>query len=221
MNINELLNKAEEIRPADAKAVSLARERQETLAKPPGSLGGLEEISIRIAGMTGKTINRIDRACVAVFCADNGVAAEGVASAPQSVTMAQTINFTRRLTGVGALAESFGSDLLIVDMGVKDPIPRKLYDESPLGDTHRITDRRIRPETGETDNIALGPAMTPEEALRAIETGMEMADVIKSKGYEIMGIGEMGIGNHKRRPSFRHNRQSGRGNRRQRRRSKR
>lgn len=195
MNINELLNRAEEIRPADAKAVSLARERQETLAKPPGSLGGLEEISIRIAGMTGKTINRIDRACVAVFCADNGVAAEGVASAPQSVTMAQTINFTRRLTGVGALAESFGSDLLIVDMGVKDPIPRKLYDESPLGDTHRITDRRIRPETGETDNIALGPAMTPEEALRAIETGMEMADVIKSKGYEIMGIGEMGIGN--------------------------
>ena len=75
MNINELLNRAEEIRPADAKAVSLARERQETLAKPPGSLGGLEEISIRIAGMTGKTINRIDRACVAVFCADNGVAA--------------------------------------------------------------------------------------------------------------------------------------------------
>lgn len=195
MTLEELLKTAEEIPPADAKAKELARQRQENLAKPPGSLGELEEISIRIAGMTGKVINSVDKSCVAVFCADNGVAAEGVASAPQSVTMAQTINFTRRLTGVGALAESFGSDLLIVDMGVKAPIPKGLYDEAPLNDTHKITDRRIRPETGETDNIAKGPAMTEEEAAKAIETGIEMADAIARKGYHIMGIGEMGIGN--------------------------
>ena len=192
-------NKLEEIIkrivPADKEAMAKAVSRQESLAKPLGSLGGLEEISVRIAGMTGKIINSIDRSCVAVFCADNGVAAEGVASAPQSVTMAQTINFTRRLTGVGALAECFGSELLIVDMGVKDSIPGKLYVDTPLEDTHKIVNRRIRPETGETWNIAEGRAMTCDEAKQAILTGVEMADAIRQNGYDIMGVGEMGIGN--------------------------
>ena len=77
-----------------------------------------------MAEITGKVKNSVKKGCVVVMCADNGVAEEKVASAPQSVTMAQTVNFTRRLTGVGALAESFGSELLIVDVGVKEPIPR-------------------------------------------------------------------------------------------------
>lgn len=183
------------IRPADKDIMEKARQRQESLAKPPGSLGGLEEISIRVAGMTGRVINRIERGCVAVFCADNGVAAEGVASAPQSVTMAQTVNFTRRLTGVGALAESFGSELLIVDMGVKDPIPAELYCSEPLEDTHKIVNRRTRLAKGETGNIATGPAMTREEAEASLAAGVEMADAIRDAGYDIMGIGEMGIGN--------------------------
>lgn len=183
------------IRPADKDIMEKARQRQESLAKPPGSLGGLEEISIRVAGMTGRVINRIERGCVAVFCADNGVAVEGVASAPQSVTMAQTVNFTRRLTGVGALAESFGSELLIVDMGVKDPIPAELYCSEPLEDTHKIVNRRIRLAKGETGNIATGPAMTREEAEASLAAGVEMADAIRDAGYDIMGIGEMGIGN--------------------------
>ncbi|MCQ2546121.1 MAG: nicotinate-nucleotide--dimethylbenzimidazole phosphoribosyltransferase [Clostridia bacterium] len=195
MKTEELIKITEQIKPACRETMEMAKARQESLAKPPGSLGGLEDISVRIAGMTGKVINSVDRSCVAVFCADNGVCAEGVASAPQSVTMAQTVNFTRRLTGVGALAESFGSELLIVDMGIKDRIPESLYDDIPLRDTHKIVNRRIRPETGETDNIAEGPAMTVEEALRAMKTGIEMADAISAAGYEIMGIGEMGIGN--------------------------
>ncbi|MDO4834097.1 MAG: nicotinate-nucleotide--dimethylbenzimidazole phosphoribosyltransferase [Bacillota bacterium] len=191
----DILKISEKIRPACRESMKKAVTRQESLAKPPGSLGGLEDISVRIAGMTGRVINSVDKACVAVFCADNGVCEEGIASAPQSVTMAQTINFTRRLTGVGALAKSFGSELLIVDMGVKYKIPAGLYDEAPLRDTHKIIDRRIRPNRGETDNIAKGPAMTAEEAERAIETGLEMADAIAGAGYEIMGVGEMGIGN--------------------------
>lgn len=195
MNEKDLYRLIDEIQPADDEIIEKARERQATLAKPPGSLGGLEDISIRIAGMTGKVCNTADKGIVVVFCADNGVVCEGVASAPQSVTMAQTVNFTRRLTGVGALAESFGSELLIVDMGVKDPIPQKLYCQTPLEDTHKIVNRRLRPDTGETGNIAEGPAMTREETLKAIETGIEMADAIKKCGYEIMGVGEMGIGN--------------------------
>ncbi|MDO4869098.1 MAG: nicotinate-nucleotide--dimethylbenzimidazole phosphoribosyltransferase [Bacillota bacterium] len=192
--ITEILDR---IRPADAAAIEQARKRQASLAKPPGSLGLLEEISIRVAGITGNITNNIDKGCVAVFCADNGVACEGVSSAPQSVTMAQTVNFTRRLTGVGALAKCFDSELLIVDMGVRDGIPEELYLSEPFenDDTHKIVNRRIRPETGQTDNIAKGPAMSREEAIRCIETGLEMADAIAAKGFDIMGVGEMGIGN--------------------------
>ncbi len=194
MDRRELFDKTDAIRPADKQAVLRAKARQASLAKPPGSLGGLEDMSVRIAGMTGSEINRIGRGCVAVFCADNGVAREGVTSAPQSVTRAQTINFTRRLTGVGALAKSYGSELLIVDVGVKDEIPEELYTDVPLEDTHKIVNRRLR-ETGQTDNIAEGPAMTEEEALAAIATGIEMAEAVSGAGFSIMGAGEMGIGN--------------------------
>lgn len=167
----------ESIKPADQQVLEKARKRQETLAKPPGSLGLLEKQSIRIAGMTGKVTNSIDRGCVAVFCADNGVAEEGVASAPQSVTMAQTVNFTRRVTGVGALAKCFDSELLIVDMGVKDPIPRELYVSKPLEDTHKILDRRIRPQTGQTGNIAKEDAMSRDEMFQAMTAEIGRAHV--------------------------------------------
>ena len=174
MNEAELNEIIKSIKPAGRQAIINAKARQAALAKPPGSLGLLEEISIRIAGMTGQETNRIGKGCTVVFCADNGVAREGVASAPQSVTRAQTINFTRRLTGVGALARSYDSELLIVDMGVKDPIPQELYTDKPLADTHKIVNRRLR-RSGQTDNIAEGPAMTVAEALQAIGTGLEMA----------------------------------------------
>lgn len=188
----EIVRTIEKIKKADKSAMELAEKRQASLAKPPGSLGGLEDISIRMAGITGNVKNEIKKPCVAVFCADNGVADEGISSAPQSVTMAQTVNFTRRLTGVGALAKSFGSELLIVDMGVKHQIPEMLYDDVPLRDTHKIVNRRIR---ACTDNLAKGPAMSREEALRCIKIGIEMAEAVKNAGYDILGIGEMGIGN--------------------------
>ena len=188
----KILETINRIEAPDAAAMDAALSRQAALAKPPGSLGGLEDISVRMAGITGSLFNEINRSCVAVFCADNGVAEEGVSSAPQSVTMAQTVNFARRLTGVGVLAESFGSDLLIVDMGVKHPIPAELYDKVPLWNTRRIIDRKSRPGT---DNIAKGSAMSREEAMRCIEVGIEMADAVKNAGYDILGIGEMGIGN--------------------------
>ena len=180
------------IKPLDEKAMQKAEAKQESLAKPPGSLGKLEDISIKMAGITGSVISDISKGCVAVFCADNGVWQEGVACTPQSVTMAQTVNFTRRLTGVGVLCESFGSDLLIVDMGVKDDIPEYLYTDIPLSDTGKIVNRKIRRGTS---NIAQGPAMTEEEALAAVLTGIEMAEAVKAKGFDILGTGEMGIGN--------------------------
>lgn len=190
--IKKLLHLIETIEPPDSLAMADAEKRQASLAKPPGSLGRLEDISIRMAGITGNVRNNVKKPCVAVFCADNGVTEENISSAPQSVTMAQTVNFARRLTGVGALSRSFASDLLIVDMGVKDTIPESLYDDVPLRDTHKIVNRRIRPGTY---NLAKEPAMSHEEALQCILTGIEMANAIKVAGYDIMGVGEMGIGN--------------------------
>ena len=99
--------------------VKEATARQEVLAKPTGALGTLEEISIKLAGITGEVKNDVTRQAVVIMSADNGVVEEGVASAPQSVTLSQTINFTRHFTGVSALAQYFGIDLLVCDMGVK------------------------------------------------------------------------------------------------------
>ena len=197
-NREEILETIERIEPADGEAMQAARERQDDLAKPPGSLGGLEKIAVRMAGITGQVIpdagtySSPEQGCVIVFCADNGVVDQGVASAPQSVTRAQTINFTRRLTGVGALSKCFGCELLIVDMGVKEPIPARLYDDVPLLDTHKIVNRSIRPGTWD---ISQGPAMTEEEALTALAAGIEMGRAAAKAGYTILGIGEMGIGN--------------------------
>ena len=182
----------DEIQKVDRNAMIEALERQEKLAKPPGSLGGLEEIAVRMAGITGSVRNSIDRSCVVVMCADNGVAEEGVSSAPQSVTRAQTINLAKRITGAGVLAESFGSDMLVVDMGVKDPIPEELYTDEPLKDTRKIVNRRLR---AGTSNISEGPAMTLDEVIVSIMTGIEMADAVSEAGFDIAGVGEMGIGN--------------------------
>ena len=123
-NLVEILNR---ITAPDAEMMARAEKRQAELAKPPGSLGRLEDISVKIAGITGELAPDITKQAIAVMSSDNGVWEEGVACAPQSVTRAQTINFTRRLTGVGALSKNFGVDLLVTDMGVLDPIPSELY----------------------------------------------------------------------------------------------
>ena len=179
----------------DEAAVKEAKARQEVLAKPTGALGTLEDISVQLAGITGKVKNSMTKQAVVIMSADNGVVEEGVASAPQSVTLSQTINFTRRLTGVSSMAKYFDIDLLVVDTGVKMAIPSSLYTDEMTEEgrlTSKIANRRI---ADGTRNLAKEPAMTEDEALRAIMTGMEAAKAIKDCGYDIFGVGEMGIGN--------------------------
>lgn len=186
-----------QIGPLDEEAMKAAKNRQDYLAKPPGSLGRLEDISIKIAGITGKAVgNDVTKQCVAVMSADNGVVEEGVASAPQSVTLSQTINFTRRYTGVSSMAKYFGIDLLVTDVGVAMEIPKELYTDSMLTEDGKIpvkiVNRRI---ANGTRNLAKEAAMTREEAVRAIMIGIEAAEAIKKAGVQIFGVGEMGIGN--------------------------
>ena len=165
----------------DARMMEAAEARQLSLAKPPKSLGVLEEISVRFAGMTGKMFNEAKRRRILIFSADNGVVEEGVTSAPQSVTLAQTINFTRGLTGVAVLAKHYHTELRVYDMGIN----AQFHQEG-------VIDCKIAMGTR---NLAVEPAMTREQALRAIETGFRAAAQAKEEGVEILGIGEMGIGN--------------------------
>ena len=127
--LNSVIEHIKEHGTLDENAISEAQARQKVLAKPTGALGTLEDISIQLAGITGKVKNCVDKRSIVIMSADNGVVEEGVASAPQSVTLSQTINFTRHYTGVSSMAKYFGIDLLVVDMGVKLPIPSHLYSE--------------------------------------------------------------------------------------------
>lgn len=167
-----------EVLPLDRSAMTAAKEYQARLAKPPGSLGRLEEISIQLAGITGRVHNALNKKQLLVFAADNGVVAEGVSSAPQSVTKQQTINLMRGKTGAAVLAKHFGCGLTVCDVGVNADI----YESTVLN-------RKI---AYGTQNICTGPAMTREQTLQAILTGAEIARTVDA---DVIGVGEMGIGN--------------------------
>lgn len=167
-----------EVLPLDRGTMTAAEEYQARLAKPPGSLGRLEEISIQLAGITGRVHNALNKKQLLVFAADNGVVAEGVSSAPQSVTKQQTINLMRGKTGAAVLAKHFGCGLTVCDVGVNADI----YESTVLN-------RKI---AYGTQNICTGPAMTREQTLQAILTGAEIARTVDA---DVIGAGEMGIGN--------------------------
>ena len=175
MELSDITNA---ILPLDAAAMAAARKRQAQLAKPPGSLGRLEDLSVQLAGITGKVHNQIVKKHLLVFAADNGVVAEGVTSAPQSVTLLQTVNLTRHKTGASTLCRHFGCEITVCDVGVNAEI------QEP-----KVLNRKI---AYGTQNIAHGPAMKREQALQAIRTGFALAQATNA---DVIGIGEMGIGN--------------------------
>ncbi len=175
MELNALLEK---IMPPDDAAMERARAYQDQLAKPPHSLGTLEDLAVQLSGITGQLHNSMEQTHLLVFAADNGVVAEGVSSAPQSVTLQQTINLTRAKTGASTLCKYFGVELTVCDVGVN----AEIRDQAVLN-------RKIAYGTG---NIATEPAMTRQQAITAILTG---AGVAIHTQADAIGIGEMGIGN--------------------------
>ena len=166
------------IEPLDEAAMTAARAQQAQLAKPPGSLGRLEDLSVQLAGITGKVHNRVERKHLLVFAADNGVVTEGVSSAPQSVTLMQTINLTRHKTGASTLCKHFGCGITVCDVGVNAEIREP-----------KVLNRKIAFGTG---NILHGPAMTRQQCIKAIQTGFALA---LETDADVIGVGEMGIGN--------------------------
>lgn len=178
----ELLNATvKKIKSLDEEAILNATKRMDSLIKPIGSLGRLEELAIKMAGITGKVKNSINKKCVVVMAADNGICEEGVTTSPQIITAMQAVNMTKGFTGISVLCKHAGSDLKVIDIGIK-------HDYS----CNDIVNKKIRNGTW---NFLKGPAMTDEEAVKGIEIGIEITQDLIAQGYDIIGTGEMGIGN--------------------------
>jgi len=172
------------IRPADAAAMAAARELQGRLTKPAGSLGELEDISVRLAGLAAVCPPPMpEPAAVAIFAGDHGVHGQGVSPWPQEVTVQMVANFLAGGAVVNAFARQTGASLLVVDVGVATPIP--VADDLLL-------DANIRRGTAD---LATGAAMTPAEARAAIEVGISVAAALIDGGARCLAGGDMGIAN--------------------------
>ena len=180
-NLKQLNNIINAIEDVNNEIIIEADKRMTSLAKPLKSLGKLEEIAIKLSGITGKVKNKINKKVIIIMCSDNGVVEEGVASAPQSVTLAQTINFTKGLTGVAVLAKANNAELMVIDVGINCDFKHP-----------NVINKKIRKSTY---NMFKEPAMSYEEATQAMLIGIEAVKNAKALGYEILGVGEMGIGN--------------------------
>jgi nicotinate-nucleotide--dimethylbenzimidazole phosphoribosyltransferase len=171
------------IGPLDAEAVSQARDRQQALTKPAGSLGVLEDVSVQLAGLAGECPPPLpEPAVVAVFAADHGVHAQGVTPWPQEVTAQMVANFLASGAVVNAIAAQAGADVCVVDVGVAADLPA----------APGLLPRKIRPGTAD---MTAGPAMSRAEAERAVEVGIETARDLVAAGHNCLLTGDMGIAN--------------------------
>ncbi|MFI9722346.1 nicotinate-nucleotide--dimethylbenzimidazole phosphoribosyltransferase [Streptomyces sp. NPDC052396] len=171
------------IRPLDAKALGEAWERQKRMTKPSGALGMLEIISAQLCGLSRKCPPPIpEPAAVAIFAGDHGVHAQGVTAWPQEVTSQMVANFLGGGAVCNAFANQVGAEVCIVDVGVAAELPA----------TTGLLPRKVRAGTAD---FTTGPAMTREEALRAIEVGIETARDLVTAGNKALLTGEMGIAN--------------------------
>lgn len=167
------------IRPADRQAMAAAQARWNAIGKPVGSLGRMEQLLVRIAGITGSPDIDLSKKSVVVCCADNGVLARGVAQSTHDVTTVIARSLVRGTASVSAMAKAVGAEVFPVDVGMIDRVPGML-------------DRRIAPGTGD---ISVGPAMTRAQAAAAVETGIELVRRCRDGGCRLLATGEAGIGN--------------------------
>lgn len=171
----------EKIKPLDENAMEEARAHWMTVGKPLFSLGSLEDAVIQIAGIKGTSDFELRKRGLIIMCADNGVVEEGVTQTGQEVTAIVADNFTRGETSVCIMAEEAKVDLFPVDVGMATDVPS-------------VTKKEYKVMYG-THNFAKEAAMTREEAVEAIEVGIQMVKKCAEAGYEILATGEMGIGN--------------------------
>ncbi|MFH1486080.1 MAG: nicotinate-nucleotide--dimethylbenzimidazole phosphoribosyltransferase, partial [Chloroflexota bacterium] len=166
----------------DEKAMAAARHRQDTLTKPLGSLGRLEETSVRLAGIFANPIPALGGKVIILAAGDHGVAVEGVSAYPQEVTAQMVLNFLGGGAAINVLARHAGARVVVVDAGVASDLP-----------SHPdLVDRKIGKGT---QNMAVGQAMSREQAIKALEAGISQAGEEVTRGADLIGTGDMGIAN--------------------------
>lgn len=179
--MNLLKNILKEIMPSNIDAKKITRDKWDNLVKPIGSLGNLEEATIKISGITGKTINSLNRKAIVVMAADNGVVEEGVSSPPQVFTKILAESTANGITGVATLGKYTNTDIYTVDIGMNGIVNHP-----------GIINKKIN---NGTKNFVKEAAMTYDEAIKSIEIGIEIGNELFENGYDILGVGELGIGN--------------------------
>src|SRR5665647_902252 len=171
-----------EIQPLNQDDMQLAQRYQDSLVKPPGSLGYLEDITIRLAGITGRVKNTLPRKLHVLFGADNGIYVEGVASAPQNFTnLLMTYYGNTQNCAINLLCKQAKADLRLLDMGIIGPV-----------ESSNLLNCKLMQGS---DNFAVTAAMPLAIAERAVEIGFEQAKYAYDQGYQLIGSGEVGIGN--------------------------
>ncbi len=169
------------IKPVNEEIKEKIKLKWDGLVKPLGSLGTLEELSIKIASITNEEKNNIDKKAIVVMASDNGILEEGVSGSPQEFTSLLTKSMVKGITGVATLAKFTNTDIITVDIGLNSNY------------THQnLISRKI---AYGTKNFIKEPAMTYQEAIKSIEIGIEIGDKLYSEGYQILGTGELGMGN--------------------------
>ncbi len=179
---DRLLEVTSRIRPLDAMAMQDAAERHNQLTKPPGSLGRLEDLAIKLVGITGQPRPRFPRKAVIVLAGDHGIVAEEVSAYPQAVTAQMVANFLAGGAAINVLARRAGARVVVADLGVAADLP------------HHPDLIRKKIAYG-TRNFIEGPAMRRNEALQAIEAGIDIVDAEAERGLDLVATGDMGIGN--------------------------
>jgi nicotinate-nucleotide--dimethylbenzimidazole phosphoribosyltransferase len=180
-----------DIPTADGPAMASASAHLDRLTKPPGSLGALETIAIRLAGIRGRLVTDIVRPVVIVFAADHGVASRGVSAYPPEVTAQMVANFVAGGAAINVLARAAGAGLVVVDIGVAGAAG----DQGPIAGSAsgaHLVRARVTPGTRD---LSVGPAMSRDEALAAIDTGRDAVLSLIGEGADLVAVGEMGIGN--------------------------
>jgi nicotinate-nucleotide--dimethylbenzimidazole phosphoribosyltransferase len=170
------------IAPLSQEAMAAAQTRQDQLTKPRGSLGRLETLSIQVAGITGQLNPPLAERAMIVAAGDHGVTAEGVSAYPSEVTPQMVLNFLKGGAAINVLARQAGARVVVLDVGVAADLPAH--------DT--LIKSKIAPGTA---NIAQGPAMTREQAIQTIEAGIIAVSREYDRGLDMIGTGDMGIGN--------------------------
>ena len=171
MTLEETLQK---IHPLDEKAMEISRKRWDSIAKPLHSLGKMEDLVIQIAGIQGTPDISVKKRALVSMCADNGVVEEGVTQTGQEVTKTVTENMTKHNATICIMSSMSGADVYPVDIGIATDC-----------DNPGVLPRKIKYGT---DNMAKGPAMSREEAIKAIEVGIDTVAELKEKGYDLVKI---------------------------------